>query len=311
MIKKIRDIIASGRQRPRFLIDELKQYFVSITKFFDYVAAPLIGSISSFRDIDVPSSIRYNTFLESVENDINLIYSIQQEINSNMLASWNVVENSYPEEIKPPSPYDEEFLLEHDNATVVSDRITLGVKSFSSVVPELKGKPILAAESSDKNIPVSYGKACGAFIPGNESGEDGIRAQNNDGSVIVDEKDTFWEAEAVVVQEERENTKFLQPVYDRDISLSTSVKVVFQEPISINTLTVRPYNAAASAYYKLIRAEASDGTLVVPLDIKETFIMTETVFVFDTPDKLKDMKIRSLVLTFRQDTGYYMKYTRG
>lgn len=310
MINLIKKIILRYKQQPRKLVDELKFYFQSITRFFDYVKEPLINAIDKFRDIDIALSSRYNKFLESAETDINLIHDIQDEIRDNMLSSWNVVESSYPE-IQPKSIYDEDFILEHDNATIISNRITLGVKSFTSALSAIKDKPILEAKCSNKDIYVYYGKAWGAYTKGNESGEDGIRVENNDGSLIVDEEDTFWEAEAVVLQEKKEDTKFLQPIYEKDIFLSTIVKIIFNEPISINTISVRPYNAAVSAYYKLIGISVSDGVITIPIDIKETLIMKETVFALDIPGKLKDKKVRSIILTFKQNTGYFMKYTLG
>ena len=311
MIKKIRDIVSLTQQRPRFLIDTLKVQFRTITKFFDYMTDPFINAIRPFRDVDIAISSLYNKFLENIENDINILYSIQGEIRDNILSSWNVVENSYPTNIQPYDPYDNDFLLEHDTATVVSDRITLGVKNFASAVPTIKGKPIMDAKCSEKSIPVYYGKAWGVYVPSNESGEDGIRVENNDGGLIIDEKDTFWEAEAVVLQGTSENTKLLQPVVDKDISLTATIKFMFKEPTTINTLTLRPYNAAASAYYKLVGVEVSDGTRVVPINIKETFVMRETIFVLDIPDTIPNRKIRSLTLSIKQDAGYFMKYTLG
>ena len=222
MITKIIDIISRNKQKPRLLIDELKFYFQSITNFFDYMLQPLVSKIKPFRGIDTPHSSKYNKFIDSIENDINLIHGIQDEISDNMLASWNVVENSYPTDIAPVSPYDENFILEYDNASVISDRITLGVKSFVSVLDKIKGVPIMSAVCSDKNTPVYYGKAWGAYVPGDESGEDGIRVENNDGSLIVDGKDTFWESEAVILQESRPNTVFLQSIQESDVSLSTT-----------------------------------------------------------------------------------------
>lgn len=311
MINLIKNIILKYKQNPRLLIDELKTQFKSITKFFDYVKEPLINKIIKFRDIDVALSHRYNKFIENVENDINLIYGIQEETRNNMLSSWNVVENSYPEEVKPESPYDDNFILEHDSASIISDRITLGVKSFDSALPYIKEKPLIDAKCSDKKIDIFYGKAWGSYVKGNESGEDGIRAENNDGSVIVDELDTFWEAEAVVLQESRTNTKYLQAVKEKDISLTVTTKIIFEEPIEANTLTIRPYNAAVSAYYKLIRVDISDGVTIVPLNIEETPVMRETTIVFDVPEKLENKKVRSITITLKQDTGYFMKYTLG
>ena len=311
MIDRIRDIVLRMRQKPKFLVDELKSQFISITKFFDYVTSPLINLIKPFRDIDIPLSSRYNKFLDNVETDINLIHGIQGDILDNMVMSWNAVENSYPEDIQPESPYDDDFTLEHNDASVISDRITLGVKAFTSVTSEVKGKPLMNAICSEKSIDVYYGKAWGALVSGNESGEDGIRVANNNGSVIIDDKDTFWEAEAVILQDDRENTKFLQPVVEKDVSLTVTTKFIFKNPVSVNTITVRPYNAAVSAYYRLIKAEVSDGIIIVPINVKETFVMKETVFVFDVPTKLRNRQIRSLNLTFKQDTGYFMKYTLG
>ena len=311
MIKNIEKTILSYRRKFRYLIDNTKFQLKSITKFFDYIKQPLISSIRYLRDIDIPSSIFYNKFINSIETDINLIHSIQEEIRNGLLSSWNVIENSYPEKIKPHDPYDNDIITEHNQASVMSDRITLGIKDFSSVINRIKDKPILRTKSSEKKTDVYYGKMFGSYIEGNESGEDGIRYENNDGSLIVDEKDTFWEAEAVVLQESRDNTKYLQSVYDKDISLSTTIKIIFTEPVSINTLTLIPYNAAVNAYYKLTKIEVSDGIKILPLDIKETFIISETTLAFDLSSELQDQKIRSIFITLKQESGYFMKYTLG
>ena len=311
MIRIIEEIISSFRAIPRKVIDEVKFRLIQMTNFYDYVSRPLTSTIRELREIDIPSSTFYNKFLSNIESDINLIYSTQELIRNNLLSSWNVIETSYPEEIQPPNPYDEKITLEHDEASVISDRISLGVKSFSSVIPKIKDKPILRARSSDTNVPVYYGKVFGIWAEGNESGEDGIRYENNDGSLIIDEKDTFWETETTVLQESRDDTTFLQSIYDKDISLYTTIKIIFTEPVDINTLTIIPYSAAVSAYYRLLKIEVSDGIKVFPLDIEETFVIGETTFVFDLPEELEDQKVRSIFITLKQETGYFMKYMLG
>jgi len=311
MIKHIQALVLRAKTKPQFLIDAVKQKLIALTAFFERLSAPAVTKVPPIRAIDVPSSHIYNDFLTCVEDDVNLIRAIQQDINANMLASWNVAEGSYPEQIQPASIYDDAFTLEHDAASVVSDRLTLGIKNFTSLIPQIKDKPILKAECSDKEIPVYYGKMFGIYTKGNESGEDGVRYENNDGALVVDDKDTFWECEAVVLQEARASTKFFQSVHDKDISLITTVKIIFKEPVAINTLTINPYSSAVSTYYKLEKVEVSDGVKVLPVTIKETFVMGETSFIFNVPDEIADLKVRSMFITLKQENGYYMKYMLG
>jgi hypothetical protein len=311
MIEYIESIILSTKERIRFTIDDLKFKFKSLTGFFEYIDKPLVSSIKPLRENHTPSSIAYNKFLSYVENDVNLIHKIQDQIKDNMLMSWNVSETSYPGQIKEDDEYDDGFILEHDSATVLTDRLTSGVNNFIDAIPFIKDKPILKAESSDPNIPVYYGKMFGSYIYGNESGEDGIRFENNDGSLIVDGKDTFWECEAMVLQEYRDDTLFFQKVYDKDISLTTTIKIIFKEPVAINTLVIIPYSGAASAYYKLMKIELSDGIKVLSVDVKETFILGETNFIFNIPEEFTDKKVRSMFITLKQENGYYMKYMLG
>jgi len=228
-----------------------------------------------------------------------------------MLASWNAVETSYPTHIEQPSQYDEEAVTEYNQALVVNNKITLGIKNYQDLTSDIKGAPSMSGECSEKTVPVFYGKAWGVYVPGDESGEDGIRAENNDGSLIVDGKDTFWEVESVVLQEDREETTYLQNIVNKDVSLTATAKVIFNAPVYMNSFTVSPYNAAVNAYYKLIEVKLSDGQLVVPLSIPETTIMRETSFVFNVPTVLATNGIRSVIFKFRQDTGYNMKYSLG
>lgn len=311
MITKIEDIVTGLNKVARLTIDEVKNSLTSITLFFDYIKNPLITTVRDLREIDTPSSSFYNKFLTSIENDCNVVYNVQETVRKNLLASWNVIETSYPEEVKPFNPYDNDITLEHEDASVFGDRLSLGVKGFTSAAPNIKDKPLLSARSTDSSIPVFYGKSWGVWSIGNESGEDGIRYENNDGSLITDEKDTFWEVEATVLQADREETIHFQSVSDKDIALYTTIKIIFDKPMNVNMFTINPYNAAVSAYYKIIKMEVSDGIRVVPIDVKETFVMGETTITFDTPEILTDKKIRSIFVTLKQETGYYLKYSLG
>jgi len=311
MLEKLEEIvIQSTKTTFKYVIDELTYQLKAITLFFDRVADPFVSIIKKFRETDRPSSILYNKYLTAIENDVSLLLTAQKQIRSNILSSWNVVETAMKSSVSNDSKYDSNFLLEHSEANVLSDRITLGVKTFISTKSFIKDKPVLDVQCPDKEFPVFYGKAWGSFIEGSESSEDGVRYTGNDGSLIVDEKDTFWEAEVVVLQETRENTVFLQSIVEKDTSLSVNVKIVYNQPVMVNTIKIRPYNSAMNTYYKLTKVEVSDGFNTYPISINETYIIRETEFILDVPKDINGVpiKISSIYMTFLQESGYYMKY---
>lgn len=311
MIKKISDLILSSKPRFRTVIDSVKFHLRAITEFFDYIETEKVASTEEWREIDVPISEKYNAFLSDVENDTNLIKTIQEEIKFNLLASWNNIESGIEDIVKSTNPYDSNFLLENNDALELSDRLTLGVKTFSSSINQIKDKPVIITECSDRSIPIYYGKMFGTYIEGNESGEDGIRPENNDGNLIIDNLDTFWEAEAVILQESMNNTVFTQKVFDKDISLTSTIKIVFEEPQQINMFKIKPYGAANSCYYKITKLEVSNGITIIPINISETYIMKDATIVFDIPDTFEDGKIKSIFVTLKQESGYFMKYDLG
>lgn len=311
MIDIIEMMTAAKTKFSRYTFDVVKNHLRQMTDFFDWLDTPRVNKITPMHELLPLSSRKYNGFLTSVEDDTLLIKKSQEEIRSRILASWNVEETSYPKQILPESVYDDLFITENNQALETVDRLGLGVKNYTNHITKIKDKPILKAESSDSRIPVHYGKMVGIYQEGNESGEDGIRYENNDGNLIIDNKDSFWECEAVVLQEGKEGVTYIQPVIGNDIFLKATIKIIFSEPIEVNTFSIIPYNAAVSSYYKLDRIEVSDGIKSFPVVTTENFIMGETQFVFDVPETIQDRKIRSIYVTLRQESGYFMKYMLG
>jgi len=309
MIKEIEQEVFRLVTKAVKSIDYLKNSLKAITDFFLRIKNSMSQDIQLIKKADFVSSEVINKYIDYIERDINLIKNEQQNIKSRILSAWNSVE-----QIKKPDEevkmYDDLFLKENPSISEFNTTV-LGVKSYTDAVPTLKAPPVLNTISSDKDISVYYGKSYGRWIEGNETGEDGIRPAANDGAVIVDDKDTFWEAEGVVLQEEREDAVFSQQIKDTEINLTTTVKFVFSEGMDINTITVIPHSFSSSTYYKIVLAVASNGYEQKPIDIPETLITKETVFTFESPFFNTEDKIKSINLTFKQEHGYYMKYDLG
>jgi len=305
MINKIIDEIRSEMLKPRLQVDIIKEQLKAITKLYDRVKTALITTIQKVTGNLIPSSEHYNSFLAYTQRDINLIKYTQDTLLSSLLIDWNSIEQSEPEiNEKKLFSVDTSFITELPLGSVYNNAV-LSVSSKLSMLPNLKASPDLKASLDTDLLNVYYGKAYGAWIEGNETGEDGIRSENNDGSLIVDNKDTFWEVEVTTVEAELEDTEYFTDILNIEPELTVTLKVIFKTPSSINYFTIIPNNFASDAYYKLIKIVGSTGTEQIDLGITETLITKETIFTFDT------VELTSMYITLKQTREYYEKYTLG
>ena len=314
MLNELASIITSVPQIPVYRTDQTKFDLINMTTFFERVASPFTSVIRAFRPIDRPSSSIYNMFLNAIENDVNLIMKAQDQIKTNLLSSWNVLEHSTPTQLQLVDPYDHKILTENSPAFIASDRITLGVSSFISANNNINGVPYLISQCSDENITPFFGKAWGSYIKGSENSEDGIRYIGNNGALIVDNANTFWEVEYVVLQDVPDDTVCLQPVTNEDVVVTVNLKVMYTSPMNINVFTINPYNFGVNAYYKLTKLVVSDGVKLYDLNIVPTTISGITSIILELPNDLTKtiptpIQVQSIYATLVQNTGYFEKYS--
>ena len=315
MIKLINEfIIKKIKTRFRLLHDETLFVFRAITSFFDYAKEPIVNSIEKYHSESMPISAIFNKTLNKIETDVNLIYQTQQITRANLLKSWNLIETlntKYETPFKKEEIYDTEFALEHLPAIIDNSKVLSGVENETPLNDQIKDKPIAIAETSAKEVPVYYGKMYGVYAKGLENSDDKLRQENRDTSVMVDGRDTIWECEAVVLEEPDDELTLFQPLTNKNLILTATVKFIFKEPIKINEIAITPFNNGVNNYYRIAKFEVSDGIKIYPIDVNEQVLIETLNLRFNTPREIENGLIKSLSLTFKQESGYNLKYSVG
>lgn len=292
-----------NRGKKIFKIDEIREKLTLVTTFFENVLNPLVSKDVTWEDTDILSSTRYNTFLSNIERDLSFIYESQKKVRSNMLIDWNTIEQIKPEK-KIVKFYDDEFNTELAKASEFIN-VTLAVSQKVSKLGLLKGDPQVNAATSNDRVETYFGKKYGLWIPNEITNEDGIRPAATDTSVIVDNRDTFFEIEAVTLQEAFEDVVYNQEIIIDDIELTVTVKFIFEQPQFINYVTVKPHNFSTGAYYELTDIVLSSGTQQVGVLNESVLMNTEKTITFDP---IFDT-VTSMYVTFKQNKGYFEKYS--
>ena len=305
MLDFLEKIVTNSDRQYTLITDALKQEIVNITLFYGRVKSSFLSEINDVVSETVPLSSYYNNFLEACENDARLLRHALEQVRNNILSSWNISE---PEILITNVIYDEKFQTEFDQAVIVNDTIVLPSTASNSVKSNLKYAPEINSYTSNSKILPFYGKAFGCYIEENANGEDGIRYTGNDGNIIIDGLDTHVEVEAVVLDESRADTIYFSEVSDDPLTLTTTIKLIFDKPIAINRFQIKPYNRASNTYYRIVDVRISDGEKTYPVKFKETAVVTDTDIVIDPTLFFVDGKIKTVYVVLRQYTGYYIKY---
>lgn len=297
------------KTRPVRITDRLLGVFHALSRFTDRLDAPLSQDAEAISSTDIPSSVEYNKIINSIMEDCNAIREHQKALLSGMLISWNsgeqVAGSGLEESQSVGFPLDENFPTSASMAKGPGD-ITLATLAFNSGIPILKAPPALETTCTDITVTPFYGKAWGMFVVGNETGEDGIRINRNDGGAIVDGLDTFWEAEAVTLQEPMEDGYFTpQVINTNEVSISTNITLSFSNPLEINAFTILPHSFSQSVYYDVtaVNVISKGKTIPVLKEPKTCFSLTRVTF--------DSVLANGMTITLRQNKGYFIKYTMG
>lgn len=295
------------KTRPSRVTDKLLGILHALSLFADRVQSPRSAEIPVYKDSELPASAIYNDTLQRIMDDLHLIREHQRTMLSGLLISWNESEQILESEVQAAGrsllPIDKNFPVTTIPAKTNGD-ITLAIRAFNSGIPILKAAPSLKASCTDASIKPLYGKAYGLYIPGNESGEDGIRTNKNDGGAIIDNRDTFWEAEAVTLQEEMADDVFTpQIINTNEVSLIVNITLSFRNPVNLNSFTIVPHSFAQSAYYDIVAIDVISGARTVPILTEARNCFSTTRITFTT------LEANGLNITLRQDKGYFQKYT--
>ena len=318
MIFKIELETLLNKAKAAMKIDILREQISLITTFFNKVQKPDTDELEPWEETDVLSSERYNDFLAKAERDLMLIYQSQQKVRENLLMNWNNIEQIRSTQILPELEYyDPTFTTEFLKATEFIN-VVPAVAEKNSKIDFLKVDPEIRASSSDARVIPYHGKKYGVWIENEISNEDGLRIATRDSSVIIDNKDSFYEVEAVALQASNPETIHEQEIIEDEINLTVTVRFVFTSPQKINYITIKPHNYSSGLYYNLTNIVLSDGTIQRPLEIEPILMNEEKTITFDplfTDDPSTANNDESLIsaiyLTFKQSEGYFIKYTIG
>jgi hypothetical protein len=286
--------------------DTILGIFNALSAFADYIELPMSSKIDTIAEDDIPKSSVYNDTLKKIMMDGNAIRDHQKSILKGLLVSWNSSEQVSSSALTNVSndilPIDESFSVATLPAKV-GDSLTLAIKSFSSGISILKTAPSLKATSTDRSVVPVYGKSYGLYTPGNESGEDAIRTNKNDGSLIVDKKDTFWEVEAVTLQASMDDAFTPQVVNTTELSLVVNLTLAFTSPINLNSFSIIPHSFAQSAYFDITDIVILTGGTSTPVITTPITCFSDTRITFPT------IKANGINISLRQNKGYFIKYS--
>jgi hypothetical protein len=240
--------------------------------------------------------------VQRIMDDMNSFRTHQIYVISSLLTSWNETEQIISSEIIE-SDIDKTFPV-FSTLAQTNGHTTLGVMVSHSALSNLREPPTLSATCSDSTVSPVYGKAYGLYVEGNETGEDGIRPSDNDGGKIVDNSDTFWEAEGVTLQEAMdEDTYSPQAINANEISLSVNITCTLSYPANINFFTIDPHAFSQSTYYDITSINIISGATTTPV-LKEPITVTgRTRVTFNT------IAANAIQISLLQNKGYYEKYS--
>ena len=288
-----------------FKVDDIKEKLNLITMFFERLSHPKTNDEKIMSPHDILSSERYNGFLTGLERDIRIIRNSQVDTKNKLISSWNTMEqvkDSVGATIN--EIYDINFRTELPQASQFVN-ITLAVAKKQSSLAYINGDPIIQDYVSDPNVHAYHGKSYGAWIPNEVTNEDGLRPNTKDANKIVDNRDTFYEIEVVTLQEEHNDVIYEQSINENPVTLTVVVKIVFNRPRNINYVYIKPHNFASGTYYELTDIVLSNGVIQSPVEFDNVVMNEAKTITFETPFE----DTRSLYLTFKQEKGYYMKYS--
>lgn len=295
------------KTRPNRVTDVILGVLHALSSFADRIKDPLSKDLELIDEMDVPLSAVYNDNMTKIMQDANAVFEHQRSLLNGILVSWNTTEQVSSSNMD--SAERSQLVVDPDFpvATVLAKTggdITLALRSFDSGIPLLKEPPKLKATCTDSTVVPFYGKAYGLFVPGNESGEDGVRINRNDGGLIVDGIDTFWEAEAVTLQEQMDDTSFSpQQVNTNEVSVVVNLTLSFKNAVNINSFTIVPHNFAQSVYYDVISVDVISGGRSIPVLREPITCFSSTRITFDM------IQANGINVSIRQNKGYFIKYT--
>jgi hypothetical protein len=274
----------------------------ALAEFEKRIDEARVADIPNIDEDTIPMSAEYNDTVQMIMDDLNSIRIHQIYIISNLLTSWNEIEQVISSE-EEETTVDREFSL-FSTMAAVNGHTTLGVKVSQSAIQQLKEPPKLTAACSDSTVVPIYGKSYGLYVKGNETGEDGVRPDDNDGTKIIDNKDTFWEAEAVTLQEKMDDDTYSPQITNtNEISLSVNITCVFKAPININFFSIDPHAFAQSNYYDITSINVISGATTIPVLTDLVTVTGKTRVTFNTT------MANAIQVSLLQNKGYYQKYS--
>lgn len=288
--------------RPQRESDTLLGILHAIAEFEKRLEEARTADVSTIEGFSIPISSEYNDMVQRIMDDMNSVRTHQIYVISSLLTSWNETEQIISSEVIE-SDMDKTFPV-FSTLAKTNGHTTLGVMVSHSAISSLREPPTLSATCSDSTITLIYGKAYGLYVQGNETGEDGIRPSNNDGNMVIDNSDTFWEAEAVTLQEPMgEDTYSPQSINADEISLSVNITCTLAYPANINFFTIDPHAFSQSNYYDITSINVISGATTTPV-LKEPITVTgKTRVTFNT------IAANAIQVSLRQNKGYYEKYS--
>lgn len=294
------------KTRPERVTDRVLGILNALSAFFDRISEPRSKDLPVYSESDLPLSVVYNDTITRLMDDANAIREHQRSMLSGLLISWNEAEQILGSDVaEGPAdhlPIDKDFPVTTTSAKSNGD-VTLAVRSLRSAIPLLKAPPALKATCTDSRVKPTYGKAYGLYIPGNETGEDGIRINRNDGRLIIDSRDTFWEAEAITLQEKHPEDVFSpQEVNTTEVSIVVNLTLSFKNAVNLNAFTIVPHSFAQSAYYDIVGIDVISGARTVNVLPSPITCFSSTRLTFNT------LQANGLNITLRQNKGYFVKY---
>jgi len=289
-----------------YKIDVLYNALNVIDRFFENVKFPMIYKDRPWLDTDILSSIRYNTFLQHTQRDIGIIYDSMINTKNGMISSWNNIEVVKQTDVTPEEYYDMEFPVELPLANKFVN-VTSAVVQKSSHRTNLKFDPEVQSRVNNIRAEVYHGKKYGVWIPNDITNEDGIHPANKSTDLLVDNKDTFYEIESVVLQQGHEDVHHSQDIVNDELILTATIKVVFNNPIELNYFTIKPHNHASGKYYEVTDIVVSNGRNQQGVTIDNVVVDGETTITFQNPFE----ETTAAYITFKQVNGYFIKYSIG
>jgi hypothetical protein len=155
-------------------LNKLKEDLYRITYFYDLVDNLRITKYNPLIDYSIPYSEVYDGLMDAVSFDLNLIYSMQNEIKDNIITGWNNNETKM-NDIEDKEEYDTEMILENSRCNVLNNVVYPHINLGSNYINNLAGNPIIVSKTNVSSITPFLGKEWGVYNADNINNEDGIR----------------------------------------------------------------------------------------------------------------------------------------